>query len=169
MNRLTRYNGPMLNREYDTQVCSIARTLEVVGERWSFLILRNISMGITRFDDLQDQLGITRSVLTTRLRSLVEDGVLEKVPYTERPPRYEYTLTEKGKDLWPVMVQMLRWGDTYYMDPKGPPTIIEHYGCGGSPDLHLNCDKCGKPLERSDVRSIPGPGRAPRDFAKSGT
>jgi DNA-binding HxlR family transcriptional regulator len=149
----------MLDRLYETQICSIARSLEVVGERWSLLILRSISLGATRFDDIQASTGITRSMLTTRLRSLVDDGVLEKRPYSERPPRYEYLLTEKGGDLWPVLVHLMKWGDRYYLDPKGPPTIVQHRGCGGEPDLHLNCDRCGEPLERSDLKMLPGPGR----------
>ncbi|MGK2955156.1 MAG: winged helix-turn-helix transcriptional regulator [Solirubrobacterales bacterium] len=151
----------MLDREYDTQTCSIARSLEVVGERWSILILRSITMGATKFDDLQKVLGITRSVLTTRLRRMTEFGVIEKKIYSEHPPRYKYLLTDKGKDLWPVLVHLMRWGDEYYLDPAGKPTIIEHYGCGGEPDLHLNCDKCGRPLEFSDLRSLAGPGRRP--------
>lgn len=149
----------MLNREYDTQVCSIARSLEVVGERWSLLILRDLDLGLRRFDDIQKDLGITRSVLTTRLRSLEEHGVIEKTMYCEKPPRYEYRMTDKGRDLWPVLIHLMRWGDEYYLSPNGKPTIIEHRDCGGSPDLHLNCEKCGQPLERKDVRAIPGPGR----------
>ena len=159
INRLVLYDGCVLNREYDTQICSIARSLEVVGERWSLLILRDLGLGLRRFDDIQKDLGITRSVLTTRLRSLEEHGVIEKKLYNEKPPRFEYRMTDKGKDLWPVLVHLMKWGDQYYLDPKGPPTIMEHRDCGGQPDLHLNCDKCGQPLERSDIRAIPGPGR----------
>jgi len=149
----------MLDRYYDGQTCSIARSLEVVGERWSLLILRSVSLGATRFDDLQASTGITRSMLTTRLKTLVEEDVLEKRRYSERPPRYEYVLTEKGGDLWPVLFHLMRWGDEYYLDPKGPPTIVQHRECGGQPDLHLNCDRCGQALERRDLRTIPGPGR----------
>lgn len=163
----------MLDRLYETQTCSIARSLEVVGERWSILILRSISLGATRFDDLQSSTGITRSMLTTRLRTLIDEGVIEKRQYSEKPPRYEYLLTEKGQDLWPVMVHLMKWGDRYYLDPKGPPTIVQHRGCGGEPDLHLICDRCGKPLERSDIKTIPGPGRRdaaqPDEFATTGS
>ena len=156
----------MLDRLYETQTCSIARSLEVVGERWSLLILRSVSMGATRFDDLQSATGITRSMLVTRLKSLVDEGVLEKHRYSEKPPRYEYRLTDKGGDLWPVLVHLMKWGDEYYLAPEGPPTIIEHRGCGGQPDLHLNCDRCGKALERGDIKAIPGPGR--RDAVRAG-
>ena len=92
----------VLGNDYDRQVCSIAGALEVVGERWSLLIVRNVFLGLRRFDEIQANLGIARNVLQTRLKRLVEQGVLERVPYQERPPRYEYRLTEKGLDLWPT-------------------------------------------------------------------
>src|SRR5271156_1722934 len=128
------YALPVLKREYDTQVCSIARALEVVGERWSILIMRSVFLGVYRFDELLDVLGITRSVLTARLVHLVQEGVLERVPYQERPPRFEYQATEKGWKLLPALVHLMRWGDEYYLDPNGRPRIIEHAGCGGAPD-----------------------------------
>ncbi len=150
----------MLRREYETQVCSIARSLEIVGERWSLLILRSVMMGFVRFDDLQAELGITRSVLTARLARLVEEGVLERVPYQSRPRRYEYRATEKGLELWPVLQHLVRWGDTYYPEPAGVPNVMEHAGCGGHPDDHLLCDRCGEPLAAGKIVVIPGPGSA---------
>lgn len=148
----------MLKRDYETQVCSIARSLEIVGERWSLLILRSVLLGVNRFDDLLDALGITRSVLTSRLGRLVDEGILERVPYQEHPPRFEYRATDKGRDLWPVLTHLLRWGDEYYPDPQGPPRVIEHTGCGGHPDDHLLCDRCGEPLTISTVTARRGPG-----------
>lgn len=148
---------PVLKREYDTQVCSIARALEVVGERWSLLILRSVFLGVYRFDDLLDTLGITRSVLTARLVHLVNEGVLERVPYHERPMRYEYVATEKGWKLLPVIVHLMRWGDEYYLDPNGLPRVIEHADCGGAPDDNLLCDRCGVPIGRGNVRISKGP------------
>ena len=103
----------MLNRTYDDQDCSIARTLEILGERWTLLIVRDIFNGSRRFDQLQDGLGIARNVLATRLGRLIEEGVIEKRAYRERPVRHEYFLTEKGLDLWPVLIAMLAWGDRY--------------------------------------------------------
>jgi DNA-binding HxlR family transcriptional regulator len=147
----------MLKRGYETQVCSIARALEVVGERWSLLILRSVFLGVRRFDELQAELGITRSVLTTRLQHLVDQGVLERVPYQERPTRYEYRPTEKGRDLWPVLTHLMRWGDAHYPEPAGPPRITEHRGCGGQADDHLHCDRCGEPLTFETIISRPGP------------
>ena len=121
----------MLGREYD-QVCSIARTLEVLGERWTLLIIRDVFNRRRRFDQIQENLGIARNVLSARLARLVEEGILEKRRYQERPPRYEYFLTEKGLDLWPVMVSLLHWGDRHLADGTGPPMLIRHKACGGA-------------------------------------
>jgi DNA-binding HxlR family transcriptional regulator len=150
----------VLKRDYETQTCSIARSLEIVGERWSLLILRSVLLGVHRFDDLLKELGITRSVLTTRLQRLVDEGVLERVPYQERPPRHEYRATAKGRELWPVVLHLLRWGDAHYPEPTGAPRIIEHAGCGGRPDDHLLCDRCGDPLTYFNTTARPGPGLA---------
>jgi DNA-binding HxlR family transcriptional regulator len=148
----------MLKRDYDSQTCSIARALEVVGERWSLLIVRSVLLGHRRFDDLLRDTGITRSVLTARLQHLVGEGVLERVPYQERPARYEYRATAKGRELYPVLMHLLRWGDAYYPEPEGPPRVSEHRGCGGHPDDHLLCDRCGEPLTIDNTISKPGPG-----------
>jgi DNA-binding HxlR family transcriptional regulator len=147
----------MLKRGYDTQVCSIARSLEVVGERWSLLILRSVFMDVHRFDDLLGELGITRSVLTARLTLLVEEGVLERVAYHDRPVRYEYRATAKGRGLWPVLAHLVQWGDAHYAEPAGAPYVLEHIGCGGRPDDHLICDRCGKRLDAMMVVMRPGP------------
>lgn len=148
----------MLKREYDTQTCSIARSLEVVGERWSLLILRSVFLGVHRFDDLLDEVGITRSVLTARLQRLVGEGVLKRVPYQQRPTRYEYRATAKGSELFPVVMHLLRWGDAHYPEPGGVPRVVEHVGCGGRPDDHLMCDRCGEALSYFNTRSRLGPG-----------
>jgi DNA-binding HxlR family transcriptional regulator len=150
---------PMLKREYEGQNCSIARTLELIGERWTVLILRDVFLGIRRFEDFQADLGIARNVLSSRLVRLVDAGILEKRPYQQRPLRYEYRLTEKGIDLWPVMISLVKWGDKHATD-DGPPRIIEHRGCGGQVNDHLSCDRCGAPLTARDVVTRPGPGAA---------
>jgi DNA-binding HxlR family transcriptional regulator len=150
----------VLKRDYETQTCSVARSLEVVGERWSLLILRSVFLGVYRFDDLLEALGITRSVLTARLQRLVDDGLLERVPYQERPTRYEYRATAKGIELWPVIAHLLRWGDAHYPEPTGAPRIVEHRGCGGRPDDHLLCDRCSERLTYFNVIARPGPGLA---------
>ena len=154
----------MLKRDYETQACSIARSLEIVGERWSLLILRSVLLGVNRFDDLLAELGITRSVLTARLTRLVDEGVLERVPYQQRPVRHEYRATAKGRDLWPVLAHLIRWGDDHYPAPDGPPYVLEHTDCGGRPDAHLMCDRCGVALDVTLVtaRRPSPPGRRGR-------
>jgi DNA-binding HxlR family transcriptional regulator len=147
----------MLGSDYGTQNCSIARTLELVGERWTFLVLRDVFLGIRRFDALQRDLGVARNVLAARLERLVGEGILAKVPYSERPLRHEYRLTDKGIDLWPVVVELLRWGDRYAA-PEGPPIVIRHKGCGGELGERRTCTRCGEPLGARDVRAEPGPG-----------
>ncbi|MEA2478284.1 MAG: hypothetical protein QOJ07_206 [Thermoleophilaceae bacterium] len=132
----------MLGRSYDNQNCSIARSLETIGERWTLLILRDAFLGTRRFDDFQRSLGIARNVLTARLKLLADDGVLERRRYQERPERYEYRLTEKGIALWPVLFTLMRFGDRY-LDEGVPPTIVEHRACGTAIDDHMCCPKCG--------------------------
>jgi len=147
----------MLGSGYGNQNCSIARTLELVGERWTFLVLRDIFLGLHRFEELQRDLGIARNVLSARLERLVAEDVLTKVPYSERPPRYEYRLTDKGLDLWPAIVELLRWGDRHAA-PNGPPVILRHEGCGGELGERRVCTRCGEPLGAREVRPEPGPG-----------
>ncbi len=152
----------MLRNDYDDQICSIARALEVVGERWTLLIVRDVFLGLRRFDQLQEHLGIARNVLQTRLERLVDQDVLEKRPYQQRPLRHEYRLTEKGIDLWPTIIALLQWGDQHAPAPSGPPVLITHKDCGGELDVHRVCTRCGKPVEARQARAMPGPG-APAD------
>jgi DNA-binding HxlR family transcriptional regulator len=151
----------MLRNDYDGQVCSIAGALALVGERWSLLIVRDVMLGLRRFDELQAHLGIARNVLQRRLERLSEHGVLQRRLYEEHPPRYEYRLTEKGLDLWPTIVSLMSWGDRHAAPPAGPPVILEHRGCGGAVDEHRTCVACGAKLSVRDVRALPGPGATP--------
>jgi DNA-binding HxlR family transcriptional regulator len=153
----------MLGRSYD-QACSIARSLEVLGERWTILIIRDIFNRRRRFDEIQENLGIARNVLSTRLARLVEEGIIEKRPYQERPPRYEYFLTEKGLELWPVMMGLLHWGDRHLAD-GGPPVVVRHKGCGGAVDERGYCERCSERLEARDAIPEVGPG-APAEWRK---
>jgi DNA-binding HxlR family transcriptional regulator len=148
----------MLGSDYEGQNCSIARSLELVGERWTILVLRDVFLGLRRFDQIQRNLGVARNVLAARLDRLVAEEILEKVPYQERPPRYEYWLTAKGLDLWPVIVELLRWGDRHAASAAGPPIVLRHKGCGGELGEHRVCTRCGRSLEVGDVRAEPGPG-----------
>ncbi|MEQ7128307.1 helix-turn-helix domain-containing protein [Actinopolymorpha sp. B11F2] len=148
----------MLGRTYEDQICSISRTLEVVGERWTLLILRDLFFGLRRFGDLQDSLGIARNVLTERLNRLVEDGLVERVPYQERPVRNEYHLTAKGLDLLPVLLALMRWGDRHRAGTAGPPRLVHHASCGGEVEMPLSCSCCGQTLQGPDeVEILPGP------------
>ncbi|MCW3038929.1 MAG: transcriptional regulator, HxlR family [Solirubrobacterales bacterium] len=151
----------MLGSTYTDQTCSVARSLEVVGERWTLLILRNAFLGVRRFEDMQRNLGVARNVLTTRLERLVEEGVLERRVYQDRPVRHEYVLTDKGHDLWPVISALMAWGDRHAPNPDGPPTIVRHRDCGGILDDRV-CQKCGVLLTSSrQARAEPGPGASP--------
>lgn len=131
--------------------------MEVVGEWWSMLIIRDAFMGVTRFDDFHERLGISRNVLNARLNHLVERGVFERVPYSEHPPRYDYRLTAKGKDLWPVLTALRQWGDRWE-SPEGPPIELIHKGCGKIARIVETCSECGERVTGRDVRVVPGPG-----------
>lgn len=151
----------MLPRRYEDQVCSIARTLEVIGDRWTMLVIRDAFLGVRRFDDFQRSLGIARNVLTDRLTRLCDGGVLQRRRYQQRPERFEYQLTQQGLDLWPVLVSLLTWGDRYLAD-DGPPRLILHRDCGGRITERSTCSICHTPLDPGDVTTHPGPG-APAD------
>ena len=137
--------------------CSVAQCLEVIGEWWSMLIVRDAFLGVSRFDDFQARLGISRNILNQRLAHLVEAGVLQKVPYQERPPRYDYKLTKKGRDLWPVLTAMRQWGD-HYAAPEGPPLELVHRTCGHVADAVMVCSHCHGEMGPRDVKAIDGPG-----------
>jgi len=140
----------------------VARTLAVIGERWTMLILREAFMGRRRFDDFQLNIGIARNVLATRLRALVKDGILERSRADGEHARVEYRLTKKGMDLYPVMVAMLKWGDAWLWPAggKGPPLKLMHRGCGAKEMPALVCPHCGDPVGARDM--IPVPSRAAR-------
>lgn len=147
----------MLPRTYPGQYCSIAGTLEVVGDRWTLLVVREAFQGTRRFDDFLANLGLARTVLTDRLNRLVEEQILERVRYQRRPDRYEYQLTQKGLDLFPVIVALLSWGDRYVMGGR-PPLVFRHRGCGGEVTDRRVCARCGQELAPGEVEPVPGPG-----------
>jgi DNA-binding HxlR family transcriptional regulator len=149
---LTQYAGRMLPRSYESQRCSIAKTLEIVGDRWTMLVIRDAFSGIRRFDDFHRSLGIARTVLTDRLCRLVEEGLLVKVRYQERPSRFDYRLTEKGTDLWPALMALLTWGDRYAINGP-PPVVVVHRECGGGVDERRMCARCGAALGPRDVQT----------------
>jgi DNA-binding HxlR family transcriptional regulator len=146
----------MLGRTYEGQNCSAARTLELVGERWTLLIIRDALLGVTRFDGFLSRLGIARNVLADRLNTLVDNGILDRVAYQQRPVRHEYLLTPRGRDLLPVIVTLTEFGDRYLSEQ--PPREFEHPTCGGGHVVaQLACEKCGRPVSIDEVASRPTP------------
>jgi DNA-binding HxlR family transcriptional regulator len=150
----------MQRTRFGDMACSIARTMDVAGEPWSPLIVRDAWVGITRFDDLQRDLGISRKVLGERLRWLVAQGVLERRSYSTRPPRDEYVLTQKGVELCGVLMAMTAWGDRWTAGEEGPPVLLRHRVCGEVTHAELRCAHCGEPLSAAEVDVEPGPGAA---------
>ena len=149
-------NGMARRTSFSDMSCSIARTLEVVGEWWTMLIVRDAFLGVRRFEEFQRRLGIARNVLTVRLDRLVEEGIFERRRYQERPERYEYRLTEKGLDLYPVVVSLMRWGDRWSPASGGPSVVLVHDGHDAHPVLA--CGQCGEELTARGVHPRPGPG-----------
>jgi DNA-binding HxlR family transcriptional regulator len=148
----------MLGKRYDDQVCSIARALESVGERWTLLIMRNaLFAGHTRFSEFQRSLGIATNVLSARLEGLVGDGLLERRQRADKPDGPEYVLTEKGRDLAPVLIGLTAWGDRWAA-PDGPPIHYHHERCGGRLDAMVVCSGCGRVEELDEIEARPGPG-----------
>ncbi len=144
-----------------TEGCSIAATLAAVGDRWTFLILRDLFRGVRRFERLHRNLGIARNLLTDRLQKLVDLGIVHRVPYQDRPIRNEYRLTAKGIDLSPALVALMGWGDRWYA-ADGPPTVLVHDACGTPLDQAVSCPHCHEPVGPTHIRSRPGPGNAVR-------
>jgi DNA-binding HxlR family transcriptional regulator len=149
----------MQRKSFSEMDCSVAQCLEVIGEWWSMLIVRDAFLGVTRFEEFQRRLGISRNILQQRLSKLVDAGILVRVPYSEHPPRVDYRLTEKGRDLWPVLTTMRQWGDMYAA-PSGPPIQVTHTACGSSAPATLVCGACGDPVGPWEVRAAPGPGHS---------
>jgi DNA-binding HxlR family transcriptional regulator len=142
----------------EEEQCSVARTVSVIGDRWTLLVLRDCFLRVRRFEDFQARLEITRHVLADRLRKLVRHGVLRRVPYQSRPKRYEYILTQKGLDLYPIMMSIVHWGDVHMVDERGRPRLYEHNLCGKMFDPVMTCSECGRPLSPKEVHVHIGPG-----------
>jgi DNA-binding HxlR family transcriptional regulator len=138
--------------------CSIARTASVIGDRWTLLILRNAFLRLRRFEDFQANLGVTRHLLASRLKRLVDEGILARVPYQQAPLRHEYRLTDKGKALYPVLLALTAWGDAWMDQGAGPPLLYRHQSCGKTIRPVTVCSECHAPLEAHHVTPLPGPG-----------
>ena len=138
--------------------CSIARTVDLLGDWWTPLVLRECFYGTTRFDDFERALGIGRNVLTQRLNRLVDEGVMERIPYQQRPLRHEYVLTDKGRDLYPVLLAINSWGDRWLSAESGPPVVLHHTTCDHDVQAVVVCAHCEQPLALDDVTAHLGPG-----------
>jgi DNA-binding HxlR family transcriptional regulator len=135
------------------RTCSVARTLDVVGEKWALLAVREVFLGCRRFEEMVRNTAAPRDTLAARLKTLVEHGVLERRQYSEHPPRDEYVLTRAGRDLYPVILGLLQWGDHHLADETGPPMTLEHH-CGAALDPLMVCRSCGEQVDARHVRRL---------------
>ncbi len=154
----THYGAGMRRTSFAAMHCSMARSLEVMGDWWTPLILRDLHLGLARFDELAEDLGISRNLLTTRLAALVERGLVERRRYSERPPRHTYHLTEAGRDLVPVLTALTAWGDRWLAPKQGPPLRLQHRTCGKFFTPTVACSRCGEAVSAEDVVAHGGPG-----------
>ena len=145
---------------YDSDTCSIARTLAIVGDRWTLLVLRDVANGVGRFDELAGHLGVARNVLAGRLARLVEVGLAERIAYREpgARERYEYRLSGPGRELVPILLAFMRWGDRHLAGPEGPPAVVRHADCGAPVRISLTCEDGHELGDRPRLRVEPGPG-----------
>ncbi len=133
--------------------CSVARTLEIVGEKWALLVVREVFFGNGRFDEMVRRTGAPRDTMAARLRVLVGSGILERRPYSEHPARFDYHLTDAGRDLYPVILTMMSWGDRYLAGTAGPPLTLEHK-CGHRLGAHLVCEACGDAIVAAETKPV---------------
>ncbi|HSA49777.1 MAG TPA: helix-turn-helix domain-containing protein [Yinghuangia sp.] len=148
----------MKRTPFGTWPCSIARAVDLLGDWWTPLVLREAVFGSRRFEEFQRNLGIGRNVLAQRLNRLVDEGLMDRVPYQGRPLRHEYILTPKGRDFFPVLTAILAWGDTWLADEEGVPVVLRHRTCGRETRAEVVCAECGDPLRMEDVETLAGPG-----------
>jgi DNA-binding HxlR family transcriptional regulator len=160
------YLGPMQRTSFSDFACSVAKTLDVVGEWWTPLILRDVFLGVTKFDLIQQDLGIPRKVLAERLSVLIDNDVLSRHAYRDGRTRYEYQLTDKGNDFITALIAMMNWGDRWLSEPNGPPLHVLHSGCGGAVEAQLVCLNCGDTVVHDGLHTESGAGaRATRGTA----
>ncbi len=140
----------MSRSDLATQICTYARTIELLGNEWTLMILRELFLGSRRFDELQAQTGASPHTLSQRLKRLEREGILRRESYSTRPPRHEYRLTAKGRDLWPVIIAMKNWGDSWF-EEGGTPVEIRHKSCGATVVPQMTCPDCGEPMAAHDA------------------
>jgi DNA-binding HxlR family transcriptional regulator len=152
------YHGGMPKQQFADISCSIARAVDVIGQRWTPLIVRDLFAGMTKFEDIRRDLGIASNILAVRLEELERYGVVERRQYQSTPARYEYVLTGKGLDLYPVVATLLAWGDKWLSEPDGPPALTVHTDCGNVTTAKTVCAECGGELNAANAIAAPGPG-----------
>ena len=151
----------------DEDLCSLARTVSVVGDRWSLLILGDCFQRVRRFEDFLERLGVSRAVLSQRLQGLVDNFILTRVAYQQNPTRYEYRLTPKGLDLYPLIMAMQHWADVHMTGRKGRPALHVHHRCRHQFDPVMVCSECSEPLIAKEVSMVPRPGGAAKRASSS--
>jgi DNA-binding HxlR family transcriptional regulator len=153
-------------RNYPRDVCSVALTLGIVGERWTMHVLREAFLGVRRFEDFRRNIGVARNILSDRLNTLVAEGILRRQLYSEHPPRYEYRLTRKGVDLYGILIELMKWGNRYSPNADGPAVVLRHRDCGAVIEPQHACPDCGRHVQAWDLEALPGPAMAvPADSA----
>ncbi len=153
------WSGDDLQHRFDAD--SVGRALELVGERWSLLILRETFFGVRRYGEFARNLSIPRPTLSARLKTLVDAGILDRVQYSAEPERFEYRLTASGRDLFPAVITLMQWGDRHLAGPDGPPILLRHHDCGEITQTHVACGNCGGEITTDRVTPEPGPAYGP--------
>lgn len=138
--------------------CTIARSVSVLGDHWNLLIMRQACLGTRRFDDFQSALGTGRNILSQRLTRLVDEQLLARVPYQDNPPRFEYRLTDKGRDVYPILATMAAWGEKWMTGTEGTPLVLHHTACDHDMHAVVVCSECEQPIDVRETRALPGPG-----------
>ena len=156
-------------QDFPRDACSVASTLEVIGERWTMHVLREAFLGVRRFGDFQRNIGVARNILSDRLNTLVAEGILRRELYNERPPRYEYRLTRKGVDLYGILVELMKWGNRWSPNAVGPALLLRHRDCGHVIEPTLACPECGDGVHAWNLEALPGPAMTARDAAEQRT
>ncbi len=156
-------------RDFPRDACSVASTLEVIGERWTMHVLRESFLGVRRFEDFRRNIGVARNILSDRLNTLVAEGILRRELYSEHPPRYEYRLTRKGVDLSGILIELMKWGNRWAPNPEGPALLLRHRDCGSVIEPAHACPACGEQVHPWNLEALAGPATTARADAAAAT
>jgi DNA-binding HxlR family transcriptional regulator len=156
-------------QDFPRDECSVASTLEIIGERWTMHVLREAFLGVRRFEDFRRNIGVARNILSDRLSTLVSEDILRRELYSEHPPRYEYRLTRKGVDLYGILIELMKWGNRWTPNPDGPAVVLRHRECAAVIEPVLACPDCGLPVHPWDLEALPGPAMTEREASPAAT